>query len=227
MTSGIPKGKTKQTDEERKANRNERQQRPENKAKRREYSQRPENKAKAKEYHSRPENKAKQKERQQRPENKVRRKERDQMPENKAKRMARDKSPEGRARRRKLETRPDHIAKRKEDRENSRLKVLQHYSKTLSKSDVSCCRCCGLNKHTDFLSIDHILGAKKMDSIPEVVKLGYSSKMQSMNLTNWIIANNYLKDLQTEYFQILCHNCNLAKGYKKNNNECPLEGKPH
>ena len=30
------------------------------------------------------------------------------------------------------------------------LKVLQYYSKLHSNSDIACCRCCGLNDHTDF-----------------------------------------------------------------------------
>ena len=64
----------------------------------------------------------------------------------------------------------------------------------------------------EFLAIDHILGKKVMDSIPELIELGYSSKMKKTVLLNWIKNNNYLSNLQTEYFQILCHNCNVAKG---------------
>ena len=105
------------------------------------------------------------------------------------------------------------------------LKVLKHFSKLHSNSYIPCCRCCGLNDHTDFLAVDHIQGKKQMDSIPELKKLGYSSEDQE--LFKWIIDNNYLSDLKTEYFQILCHNCNFAKGYLKNNNECPMKGKPH
>ena len=59
-----------------------------------------------------------------------------------------------------------------------------------------------------------------MDSIPELVKLGYSSKLQGGDLHNWIIKNNF-----PDYFQILCQNCNFAKGMKKNNNKCPHEMK--
>ena len=63
-----------------------------------------------------------------------------------------------------------------------------------------------------------------MDTIPELVKIGYSSEFKSTQLIDWIIKKNYLKDLQTEYFQILCHNCNAAKGgYGK----CPMKNKPH
>ena len=56
-----------------------------------------------------------------------------------------------------------------------------------------------------------------MDSEPELVKLGYSSNFKSTSLLVWIVKNNFPKG-----FQILCHNCNLAKGYSKNN-KCPHE----
>ena len=106
----------------------------------------------------------------------------------------------------------------------TRLKILRYYSKLHSNSDIPCCRCCGLNSHVKFLDVDHIQGRYDMDSIPELVKLGYSSKRTVMGLTPWLVKNNYLKDLQTEYFQILCKNCNVTKGlYGK----CPMENKPH
>ena len=109
--------------------------------------------------------------------------------------------------------------KRKENRNSKRLKVLKHYSKNLSNSDIPCCNCCGENSHLEFLSIDHIMGKKEMDTIKELVKIKYSSELIDIKLTRWIIKNNFPK-----YFQILCHNCNLSKGYYGN---CPLEGKPH
>jgi len=100
--------------------------------------------------------------------------------------------------------------------------VLQHYSKNLSNSDIPCCNCCGLNSHLDFLALDHIAGKKKMDSEDELVKLGYSSKLENRVLIKWIIDNNFPKG-----FQVLCTGCNFAKGMKKNNNECPMKNKPH
>ena len=93
--------------------------------------------------------------------------------------------------------------------------VLQHYSQILSKSDVPCCNCCGENSFVEFLAIDHIIGRKQMDSVPELVKIGYSSKLIAQQLIDWIIVNDFPKG-----FQILCHNCNMAKGvYGK----CPHE----
>ena len=114
---------------------------------------------------------------------------------------------------------PEVKAKKKSITDNIRLKVLQYYSKLHSNSDIPCCSCCGLNSNLDFLAIDHIAGIKQMDSEPELVKLGYSSKLKTTTLQRWIIINNFPKG-----FQILCHNCNTAKGlYGK----CPLENKSH
>ena len=109
-------------------------------------------------------------------------------------------------------------AKGKERRDDRRLKILQYYSKQLSKSNIPCCRCCGENSHIEFLAIDHIAGKKEMDSEHELVKLGYSSALDGKKLVNWIIKNNF-----PDVFQILCHNCNVAKGYSKNRNKCPHE----
>jgi len=86
--------------------------------------------------------------------------------------------------------------------------VLVGYSKRLSNSDVPCCNCCGENTAVEFLAIDHIAGRKKMDSEPELIKLGYTSLLQNQALIKWIIEKNFPKG-----FQILCHNCNAAKGY--------------
>ena len=105
-----------------------------------------------------------------------------------------------------------------ESKEN-RLKVLQYYSKRLSKSNIPCCNCCGLNSHIEFLTVDHIEGRQEMDSEPELKKLKYMSKLSGTALVIWIIKNNFPKG-----FQILCHNCNQTKGYY---GQCPLENKPH
>ena len=66
-----------------------------------------------------------------------------------------------------------------------------------------------------------------MNAEPELVKLNYSSKWNTHVLSRWIIENDYLLDLKKDYFQILCKNCNSAKGNIKNNNECPMKNKPH
>ena len=100
----------------------------------------------------------------------------------------------------------------------NRLNILLHYSKYISNSNIPCCNCCGENFHVDFLAIDHIRGSKQMDLEPELKKLKYSSKLRNQNLHRWILKNDF-----PDGFQILCTNCNFAKGMKKNNNQCPHE----
>ena len=126
----------------------------------------------------------------------------------KAKRKVYESTPERKAYQKEYSLKPEYKAGQKEHRENIRLKVLQYYSKHLSKSDIPCCRCCGEKSHNEFLALDHIAGKKEMDSEPELVKLGYSSSLKSLPLLTWIIKNNFPKG-----FQILCHNCNMAKGF--------------
>ena len=100
-----------------------------------------------------------------------------------------------------------------------RLKVLKHYSKILSNSNIPCCNCCGENFHIDFLAIDHIAGRNEMDFEPELIKLDYSRKLGSGTLTKWILDNNF-----PPFFQILCFNCNQGK-FTSKNNTCPHEMK--
>ena len=224
-----------QTDEERKAYQKEYDSKPENKAKRKKllstpeykakrkvhnktYSQRPEVKARKKARQSTPEHKAYQKAYSQKPENKARRKEQDSKPKRKAYQKAYQRTPEYKAREKERQSTPEYKARQKTRIYKIRLKVLQYYSKQLSKSDIPCCRCCGENFHIDFLAVDHIAGKKEMDSEHELVKLGYSSLLGGKELVNWIIKNNF-----PDVFQILCHNCNVAKGYSKNKNKCPHE----
>ena len=124
-------------------------------------------------------------------------------PSSKLKRIAYEKSDKG-------------YARQKKWRDSMRLKVLEYYSKELSNSTIPCCNCCGENNHIDFLAVDHIDGKKKMDSIKELVDIGYSSKMSPHRVVSWIYKNSYPKG-----FQILCSNCNFAKGMVKNKNTCP------
>ena len=123
-----------------------------------------------------------------------------------------------------VQTNEERTANQKKNRDKpeskeNRLKVLQYYSKRLSKSNIPCCNCCGLNSHIEFLTVDHIAGRQEMDSEPELKKLKYMSKLSGTALVIWIIKNNFPKG-----FQILCHNCNQTKGYY---GQCPLENKPH
>lgn len=59
------------------------------------------------------------------------------------------------------------------------------------------CVCCG-ETEPKFLAIDHILGGGNK----HIKEIGRG------NLYRWIIRNKYPKG-----FQVLCHNCNVAKGF--------------
>jgi hypothetical protein len=226
------------TDEERKAKRKEYNSTPEAKAKRKERSQRPETKAKVRAYKSTPEAKAKRKATRNKIENKVKEKEYRERSEVKAKALLNSVKPERKAKKKEYSQKynatyystPESKAKRstpeykaylkkyqKKD-DDQRLKILLAYSKRHSNSDIPCCNCCGLNEYLDFLALDHVLGKKQMDSIPELIAIGYSSQMVTKELFSWIMRNNF-----PDGFQILCHNCNFAKGYPRNNGKCPHE----
>jgi len=178
---------------ENRAKERERDLRPENRAKRRKRGQTPKYIAKAKERREKPENKAREKERNQSPEYRAREKEYHGRPETKAKIRELRLRPENIAKRKKRERSPEHKAKKAAATAKTRFKVLQHYSKRLSNSNIPCCRCCGENSHVDFLAIDHIAGRNQMNYEPELVKLGYSSKLLGSTL--------YTIGLETMIFQ--------------------------
>jgi len=211
---------------ENKAKRKLRQQTSEYKAKKSEYDSRlrqtSEYKIKRKQMTSTSEYKAKKREVANRPENKLKTKKYNERSDVKArKKITRDK-PENKAKKKEVSDRPENKMKIQLINADRRLNILQTYSKRLSTSDIPCCRCCRLNSNIDFLAIDHIAGRRKMNSEPELIKLGYSSKLKGNALQRWIIENNF-----PDGFQILCQNCNFSKGMKKNNNKCPMENKPH
>jgi len=74
-----------------------------------------------------------------------------------------------------------------------RIDILNHYSNNEPK-----CICCG-EREIDFLALDHIDGGGNKHR-REILK--------KCNMSAWIIKNNY-----PPIFQILCHNCNMAKGF--------------
>ena len=154
-----------------------------------------------------------------RPEVKLKLKEYAQRPEVKEMHKKYRESPRGQAKKREYNSRPETKAKIKQLRDNLKFEIHSYYSKLHSNSDIPCCNCCG-ETITAFLAIDHIAGKKQMNSEPELVKLGYSSKLEGGHLQSWIKKNNFPKG-----FQILCHNCNFAKGIPGNKNKCPHETK--
>ena len=78
--------------------------------------------------------------------------------------------------------------------------ILEHFG--------SCCSCCG-EAHKEFLVIDHVNGGGSKEF----------RKFSSMNaFYKHIINNNFPKE-----YQILCANCNTAKGTLKQK-KCPVHG---
>ena len=139
--------------------------------------------------------------------------------ERKAERNAKEGTPEYKAYRREKRKRPETMAKErarkqnveytekiKKTRQERRMKVYSVYSKLHSNSDIPCCRCCE-ETIMGFLAVDHINGRKHL---PEKEK-----NLNSTSLVNFLFKNNF-----PEGYQILCHNCNMAKGFY---GECPHE----
>lgn len=82
----------------------------------------------------------------------------------------------------------------KENSKKTRLDVIQHYGGK--------CVCCGETK-IEFLAMDHINGGGRK----------HRASIKNSNMYRWIKKNGYPND-----FQILCHNCNMAKGFY---GQCP------
>lgn len=83
------------------------------------------------------------------------------------------------------------LNKEKEQRWNLRLSIIEAYGGK--------CECCG-ETQPQFLTIDHIYD----DGADHRRELGTGSK----KIYKWLTKNNYPKDR----FQLLCYNCNCAKG---------------
>ena len=130
----------------------------------------------------------------------------------------------------KIRNRP-RVNKRANELNHERKEIVHtHYSKKLSNSDVPCCNCCGYTG-IEFLTVDHIIPKREMEkkvrsmvrSISENVSLtskeiamGYNAKRKGHPLNQWLITNNFPKG-----FQILCWNCNFAKGSPAVSFKCP------
>ena len=176
-------------------------QRPEVKARQRiiqkKYSQKPEVKAKAhkKAYWQSPEAKARARERNQSPEAKARARERNRRPEVKAYKKAYIQRPE--VKERKNRTTRTHHKSRK-------YRVMAHYSKIQSNSDVPCCACCGENEFLIFLTIDHITGRKNTDDFTKSgTKLGGNPMYSKLEKRGF-----------PDGYRVLCLNCNCAREHQ-------------
>ena len=80
---------------------------------------------------------------------------------------------------------------------NQRLHVLLHYSNGTLQ-----CACCGETEYK-FMSLDHIHGHGNTQR----------RQLKTNYLLSWLIKNSF-----PEGYQVLCHNCNLAKGFY---GQCP------
>jgi hypothetical protein len=89
------------------------------------------------------------------------------------------------------------LARLKKNHQKIRSEVISYYSKGSLK-----CACCGETENM-FLCIDHIEGG------------GYKDRRFrcGTQLYRWLRKNSFPTG-----FQVLCHNCNLAKGFY---GECP------
>jgi len=76
-----------------------------------------------------------------------------------------------------------------------RLAVFKYYS-----NGTMSCNCCGEITY-EFLCIDHINGGGRQERLTDPQKKG-------SGLYRWIIREGF-----PDGFQILCHNCNMAKGF--------------
>lgn len=93
---------------------------------------------------------------------------------------------------------------RERDRKRSKIKSKQQQERMIEmkkrvfKEYGGKCMCCG-EETFEFLSVDHTNGD------------GYSHRKElgGTSIYRWLIKNNFPKDR----FQILCFNCNLAKGF--------------
>lgn len=95
-------------------------------------------------------------------------------------------------------------SKRRENHAQIREECIRHYS-----NDTNCCACCGENA-IEFLAIDHIDGG--------------GSKHRKEVRKRFPSMYHYLKaEGFPSGYRILCHNCNLARGFY---GYCPHDRSP-
>jgi len=82
-----------------------------------------------------------------------------------------------------------------------KLEVFTHYSIKISNSKTPICACCGYSD-IRFLSLDHINGREFVDD--------KERKLVSGALWKYVKSKGF-----RDGYQILCHNCNIAKGKGK------------
>lgn len=95
----------------------------------------------------------------------------------------------------------DGLSAGKRYRVRTRLAALRAYSQ-----GEPVCRCCG-EATLEFLALDHVNGSGNK----------HRKEVGTLAMADWAKRNNYPPGL----FQVLCHNCNLAKGFY---GRCPHQG---
>lgn len=93
-----------------------------------------------------------------------------------------------------------------EERKKRKLQVFTHYSKKLLNSDIPRCNCCEY-VGIEFLTVDHIIPKNEMAKDPKWIEMKFRATLKADPLCQWLITNNFPRG-----FQILCWNCNFAKG---------------
>ncbi len=109
--------------------------------------------------------------------------------------------PERRLKVKEYQSRPEikqRLIKRAKD---VKLEVFNHYSKEVSNSNTPICACCGYSD-IRFLSLDHIKSRKNVSK--------EEKEITGERLWKYVRDNGFQKG-----YQILCHNCNIAKGDRK------------
>ena len=96
----------------------------------------------------------------------------------------------------KLKRYPKVLEYNKERNRQKRLVVLKFYG-----GEIPHCNCCG-EKELKFLSIDHVEGGGSKH------RRSMGIKGKGGNIYFWLIRNDF-----PQGFQVLCHNCNMAKGF--------------
>lgn len=86
------------------------------------------------------------------------------------------------------EQKAEKIVKNRERRQRLRIAAIEHYGGK--------CSCCGETEPL-FLCIDHINGGGNQ----------HRKTLTTNSIGEWLFTHDYPKD-----FQVLCHNCNMAKG---------------
>ena len=84
---------------------------------------------------------------------------------------------------------------------NDKMIVYQHYSRGVPQ-----CACCGELIY-EFLTIDHIISRKNIH---------HDKSFIGHKLYRWLINNNF-----PDGFQVLCCNCNFARGRRDGDGICP------